>query len=57
MKKQYVVTTDAREVAGMRSPGNGKTVMLTERQAEHPLRIGTIAEPVLKAPEKKRSRK
>jgi len=40
--KSYVITTDAKEVAGSRSPGNGRTIKLTDLQAEHPLRIGHI---------------
>jgi hypothetical protein len=43
--KEYLVTESAgREVAGMRSPRAGKTISLTEAQAEHPLRLGYIVE-------------
>lgn len=46
MKIEYIVTKEAgREVAGARSPGEGKSVFLTATQAEHPLRLGHIREP------------
>jgi hypothetical protein len=40
---KYQVTEKAgREVAGVKSPGAGKSIELTALQAEHPLRIGHI---------------
>ena len=41
-KKPYTVLIDAKEVAGFRSPGLGKTIALTAIEAEHALRIGHI---------------
>ena len=44
-KKTYFVTEAAgRLVAGARSPGAGKPIELSDAQAEHPLRLGHIAE-------------
>jgi hypothetical protein len=37
-KKDYTVLTDGRFVAGVRNPGKGETISLTDLQAEHPLR-------------------
>jgi len=46
MKREYLVTDAAgATVAGLRSPGANKPIMLTESQAEHPLRQGYIREP------------
>jgi hypothetical protein len=46
MKSEYIVTDKAGfEVAGRRSPGVGKSVFLTDKQAEHPLRLKEIARP------------
>ena len=39
---EYTVLHDGPEVAGMKSPGIGKTIMLNDKQAEHPLRLGQI---------------
>lgn len=36
--KDYTVLTDGRFVAGVRNPGKGQTISLTDKQAEHPLR-------------------
>lgn len=45
MKKTYLVTEAAGLfVAGQRSPGAGKSLLLTGRQAEHPKRLGHIVE-------------
>ena len=44
-KKTYFVTeTAGRLVAGARSPGVGRAIELSDAQAEHPLRLGHIAE-------------
>lgn len=44
MKNTYYVTKLAgRDVAGQRSPGEGKTIKLTESQAAQPLRQGYIS--------------
>lgn len=40
--KTYIILTDAKEVAGAKSPGKGRRIPLTEIQAEHPLRVGHI---------------
>lgn len=40
--KEYVILTDAREVAGRKNPGKKKRIQLTDEQAEHPLRLGHI---------------
>lgn len=46
MKKPFIVTERAGgEVAGMKSPGARSTIMLSDKQAEHPLRIGDIKVP------------
>lgn len=46
MKNPYIVTDKAGfEVAGIRNPGAGAVIYLTDRQAEHPLRIREIARP------------
>jgi hypothetical protein len=46
MKKSYRVTELAGEfVAGLRNPGPGKTVELTAKQAEYPLRNKEIELP------------
>ena len=57
MKRPYVVTSNAGfEVAGIRNPGVGQTIYLTDRQAEHPLRLREITKPAVpaEAPEPKR---
>lgn len=44
MKKSYYVTEDAgKTVAGLSNPGTGREILLTEKQAEHPLRLGHIS--------------
>lgn len=44
MKKIYYVTDIAGPiVAGMKSPGAGKEILLSANQAEHPLRVGHIS--------------
>lgn len=50
MKTEFIVLTDAREVAGQRSPGAGNSIFLTEKQAEHPLRLRQIRRPLAEAP-------
>lgn len=53
MKKSYYVTALAgREVAGLKNPGVGQPLLLTESQAEHPLRLGyiTATAPVVEKP-------
>lgn len=55
MKKEYIVSPKAGfEVAGIRNPGNGKSIFLTDAQAEQPLRTGEILRPAKddKAPSK-----
>lgn len=43
---KFIVTKRAgKEVAGLPNPGVGKTLELSEKQAEHPLRIGHIERP------------
>ena len=54
-KSKFYVTENAGDwVAGKRSPGKGKTIMLTKAQAQTPLRNGEISEekPVAKPPKK-----
>ena len=41
-----VTALAGREVAGKRNPGAGETITLSEKQAEHPLRLGHIERPV-----------
>ncbi len=48
----YTVLIDAKEVAGIRNPGEGKTISLTPEQAEHPLRLGHIEKAPVKKAEK-----
>jgi hypothetical protein len=55
---KYEVTDQAGPtVAGFQNPGVGETIELTERQAEHPLRLGHLkllqekVEPEAPAPE------
>lgn len=44
--KEYQVTPLAGPfVAARRNPGAGQTIVLTERQAAHELRLGTIVLP------------
>lgn len=50
MKSEFIVTTDGTDVAGQRSPGIGKSIFLTEKQAEHPLRLRHIARPSAMVP-------
>ena len=43
-KLPYYVTSKAgRWVAGARSPGEGKEILLTAKQAEHEILLGTIS--------------
>lgn len=47
----YVVTDLAgKHISGVRNPGEGKTILLTAAQAEHPLRLGHIAKAPADAP-------
>jgi hypothetical protein len=58
MRKLYLVTALAgSHIAGYRNPGAGETLHLTERQAEHELRIGAVEGPIDQAAAKQRSRK
>jgi hypothetical protein len=41
-KRPFVVVSKAPFVAGMRSPGEGQVIMLTEAQAVHAERLGEI---------------
>lgn len=44
MKKTYFVTDIAGPiVAGMKSPGAGMSILLSDAQAEHPLRLGHVS--------------
>lgn len=57
MKKEFYVADAAGPmVAGLKSPGAGKKIMLTEGQAEHPLRLGHIVReaPKVEKPEPKK---
>ena len=59
MAEFYVATEDlGREVAGVRNPGFGQAVSLTESQAQHALRLGHLSRtpPVVIEPPKKRKR-
>lgn len=48
-KKTFTVTAKAGNfVAGLRSPGVGKPIELTDEQAAYPLIAGEIEEPVKK---------
>ena len=51
--KDYIITTSGDFVAGVRNPGKGKFIKLTDLQAAHPLRLGHIA---LKAAKEKGSK-
>jgi hypothetical protein len=53
--KEYVILTDAREVAGAKNPGKKKRITLTDEQAEHPLRRGHIELATEEAPAPKKS--
>lgn len=45
-KTEFEVTEKAGAfVAGQRSPGAGRTIPLTEEQAEHALRLGELKRP------------
>lgn len=47
----YVVTDLAgKHISGVRNPGEGKTILLSVAQAEHPLRLGHIAKVPADAP-------
>lgn len=39
----YVTKIAGKEVAGLPNPGVGKTITLTDQQAEHPLRLKQIS--------------
>jgi hypothetical protein len=39
---KYTVLIEGKMVAGLKSPGVGNTIEMTDLQAEHPLRIGEI---------------
>lgn len=44
MKTKFYVTKSAgRDVAGQASPGAGNSIMLTESQAAHALRVGHLS--------------
>jgi len=45
MPKFIVTKMAGKEVAGLPSPGVGKTIELSDIQAAHPLRIGHIERP------------
>lgn len=45
MQKFVITELAGREVAGMRNPGAGVTIELSEKQAEYPLRLGHIKRP------------
>lgn len=50
-KLKYEVTDKAGDfLAGMRSPGMGKTIEMTEDEARYPLILGEIILPAAKAP-------
>ncbi|MHA7881719.1 hypothetical protein [Nitratireductor rhodophyticola] len=53
-KKPFEVTEKAGAfVAGIRSPGAGKTLQLTEEQARYPLILGELRQPEKKPQEAK----
>jgi len=55
---RYVVTKSAGPyVAGLRNPGIGKVLDLTERQAAHELRLGSLRPAGSKEDEPKERRK
>jgi hypothetical protein len=39
---KYTVLIEGKMVAGLKSPGVGETIEMSDLQAEHPLRIGEI---------------
>jgi len=45
LKTYFVTDTAGRDVAGRPNPGKNKPIELTDRQAEHPLRLGHIRLP------------
>jgi len=49
----YVTDTAGKEVAGLRNPGVGKAILLTESQAEQPLRMRHITRKKPAAPAEK----
>lgn len=42
LKKNFKVISKGNFIAGMRSPGHGSTIQLTDTQAEYPLLMGEI---------------
>ena len=55
---RYIVTKSAGPyVAGLRNPGVGKILDLTDRQAAHELRLGSIKPVATKEDESKEKRK
>lgn len=58
MQKFTITELAGREVAGMRNPGAGETITLSEKQARHPLRLGHIKRlaPTKAAPAKRESK-